>query len=854
LKIRTQFIASIIAFAVIFVVISVLMITTNQQIDNLNYQEDMANNIALDIGELGYLSNDYILYREPRQAERWNVKYASIADDIAHLSFDLAEERAIASGLASELKNSKSVFDEIAQSPVPPGGSGTDFIHLSWSRMAVQNQGMIFDAGRLAHLIRSQADDLRQTRLLLIFTLIGAFVAFLFTSYFLGSRRMLRSIDQLRQGTAIIGSGDLSHHIDDSSDDEIGELAYSFNCMTADLKTVLASKTELEQEITGRKLAEEELVRANTLLNHSEEDLIQQNVQLNALNEELTATQEELHQNIDKLTRAERELRETGEHLASLYASMNEGLALHEIVYAGKEATDYIIRDVNPAYEAITGIRREAAIGTSASELYGTEKPPFLDVYARVASGSGPERFETYFPPMEKYFSISVSSPEKGKFATVFSDITDRRKAESSLRETSQYLENLITYANAPIIVWNPEFRITRFNRAFELLTGVATNEAIGKHLSFLFPEQYRDASMQLILRTTAGERMDVTEIPILRPNGEVRVVLWNSATLYGPDGKTVFSTIAQGQDITERKIAEAELVEKNKKLGDANEELSAIHEELMTANDDLITNEHTLLARNEELTALNEELTATQQELQRHVDELNRSEQELRRNETELKNALEEKEVLLSEIHHRVKNNLTAFISLLSLEGSYEDTESGRALRKDLQNRARSMALIHETLYRTGKFSNVDMQDYLITLLGQIAGSYAQSSGIRTSVDAQGMVLDLARATTAGLIINELATNSFKYAFPQGFDCTAAGDPACMIHVALTLKDGMYELSVSDNGRGLPPGFDPRSTKSLGLKLVNFLARHQLRAETDFRTEHGTTFIFRMKNRDDYT
>ncbi len=95
-----------------------------------------------------------------------------------------------------------------------------------------------------------------------------------------------------------------------------------------------------------------------------------------------------------------------------------------------------------------------------------------------------------------------------------------------------------------------------------------------------------------------------------------------------------------------------------------------------------------------------------------------------LRNSESELREALAEKEVLLSEIHHRVKNNLAAFISLVSLENTYEDTPEGQALKKDLQNRARSMALIHETLYRTRKYANVDMDIYLNTLIDQIAAS----------------------------------------------------------------------------------------------------------------------------------
>ena len=152
----------------------------------------------------------------------------------------------------------------------------------------------------------------------------------------------------------------------------------------------------------------------------------------------------------------------------------------------------------------------------------------------------------------------------------------------------------------------------------------------------------------------------------------------------------------------------------------------------------------------------------------------------ERKKAEESLKEALTEKEVLLSEIHHRVKNNLTAFISLLSLDGSYEDTESGRALRKDLQNRARSMALIHETLYRTGNFSNVDMEVYLKNLVSQVASSYRESERIRTVVDVHGIPLDISRATTAGFIINELVTNSFRYAFPPGFDCIVVRGEPC--------------------------------------------------------------------------
>jgi PAS domain S-box-containing protein len=126
-------------------------------------------------------------------------------------------------------------------------------------------------------------------------------------------------------------------------------------------------------------------------------------------------------------------------------------------------------------------------------------------------------------------------------------------RSEEDLRETHDYLDSLIRYANAPIIVWNPAFGITRFNRAFERLTGRYASDVIGASLDILFPEEGREEALAHINRTLAGERMNVVEIPIQALDGSVKTVLWNSANIYAADGQTVMATIAQGQDITER-------------------------------------------------------------------------------------------------------------------------------------------------------------------------------------------------------------------------------------------------------------------------------------------------------------
>jgi two-component sensor histidine kinase len=235
--------------------------------------------------------------------------------------------------------------------------------------------------------------------------------------------------------------------------------------------------------------------------------------------------------------------------------------------------------------------------------------------------------------------------------------------------------------------------------------------------------------------------------------------------------------------------------------------------------------------------------------ELRESREKLGRSEEVLCKHEAELTASLKEKEALLSEIHHRVKNNLTAFISLLTISGSSPTTPEGEALRVDLQNRARSMAIVHETLYETNNYSDVDMNAYLSSLTGQVVSSYHTTTPFRTLVDARGITLDLDRATPVGLIVTEFLTNSLKYAFPGGRSaCLSDPNDPCTVRISLSKESGTYTLKVSDNGVGLPPGFDIEQVQSLGLKLVNFLAKHQLRAKVEVSTGKGAGFVIRFK------
>jgi two-component system cell cycle sensor histidine kinase/response regulator CckA len=141
-------------------------------------------------------------------------------------------------------------------------------------------------------------------------------------------------------------------------------------------------------------------------------------------------------------------------------------------------------------------------------------------------------------------------------------EVIELKQVAKELHESHDYLKSLFNYANAPIIVWDPESRITRFNHAFERLTGYKADEVIGQKLYMLFPEASRDESLNKLEDTLKGEYWESVEIPILRKDGDIRVALWNSANVYSENSTTLSATIAQGMDITERKRAEEALQE----------------------------------------------------------------------------------------------------------------------------------------------------------------------------------------------------------------------------------------------------------------------------------------------------
>lgn len=207
----------------------------------------------------------------------------------------------------------------------------------------------------------------------------------------------------------------------------------------------------------------------------------------------------------------------------------------------------------------------------------------------------------------------------------------------------------------------------------------------------------------------------------------------------------------------------------------------------------------------------------------------------ETKRAEEVIRGSLREKELLLKEIHHRVKNNLQVTSSLLRLQQARVADDATKAVLRDSQDRIRSMALVHEMLYQSPDLSRVDFGAYVRSLLQQLFRSYPlEKTRVTHVVAIDDVFLGVDEAVPCALLVNELVANALKHAFPAG--------RSGRVQVGMAAENGMLRLNVTDDGIGLAREIDPRQTESLGLQLVRTLAA-QLGGRLTIRRDRGTTF-----------
>jgi len=204
-----------------------------------------------------------------------------------------------------------------------------------------------------------------------------------------------------------------------------------------------------------------------------------------------------------------------------------------------------------------------------------------------------------------------------------------------------------------------------------------------------------------------------------------------------------------------------------------------------------------------------------------------------LRESEASLREALAEREALLKELHHRVKNNLQVIMSLLEMQADKAAHPQALSVLAEARNRVGAIASMHELLYNSESFSEVDLTRYVRRLVAHVVSFYQKDSRVSSSVVGNGIAIDLARAVPLGLLLNELVSNACKHAFP--------GHTTGQLDIRLHEAAGHIHIQVKDTGAGLPGGFDHRTSTTLGLQLVHMLAK-QLGGDVTFESAGGTT------------
>ncbi|MGI6463978.1 MAG: PAS domain S-box protein [Methanobacterium sp.] len=464
-----------------------------------------------------------------------------------------------------------------------------------------------------------------------------------------------------------------------------------------------------------------------------------------------------ISEDITKLKEAEKALIKSEKRYRTLYSSMNEGVAIHELIYDDNLPVDYKIIDVNPAFEKILGINKEEVLERKASKLYNTKKAPYLDIYSKVVETGNPEYFETYFEPFDQHFRISVFSPSEEAFVTVFEDITLRKRSELKLKESEEQINAIFNTVNSGIILIDTEGFIRIANQHMTKMFGFNHSQFIGMSYLDLINNKERTAS-----ETDMGKLI----------NGEVDNLFIERQ--YKRKDSSVFWGNLSGTRILNEDGSLKGLI-------------------------GVITN-----------------IT------------------DLKKSNDALKNSLKEKDALLMEVHHRVKNNMQIISSLLNLQINHEDSDEIIKVLKESQGRVKSMAMIHEKLYQSPSFNNISFKNYVERLVFDIFYSYGiKTDSIESVLDIEDINLNIETAIPLGLIINELVTNSVKHAFSKGEGT---------IIIKLKSSPNHMQLIVADDGIGIPKNIDIGKTETLGLKLVNSLA-DQLDGELHLDSSHGTEF-----------
>jgi len=418
--------------------------------------------------------------------------------------------------------------------------------------------------------------------------------------------------------------------------------------------------------------------------------------------------------------------------------------------------------EVNETYCRMSGYSKQELLVMSIPDLEATETAIDTASHMRNIAEKGEARFESRHRRKDgSLYDVEISvqyrPTEGGRYICFLQDITERKRAEESLRENEIIFSSFLEHSPVYVFFKDENIRALKLSKNFETMIGKPLVELLGKNMNELFPSELAQAMIAVdrsilakgevvkVIEEMNGRTYETTKFPIFKDNRPMMLA-----------GFTV--------DITERKQAEEQV-----------------------------------------------------------------------------KASLKEKETLLKEIHHRVKNNMQVISSLLQLQSNFVKDKEDARLFQASQERIKSMSLVYNKLYQSKNLAEVSLKEYMTELVENLMRSYNTGTNVTTRMDIDAIVLGLDLVIPCGLIVNEIVTNSLKYAFRDG----RTGLISISAH-----KSGAdaLEMKIADNGVGLPENVNVNSSQTLGMMLIYTLAQEQLDGTIEINRSNGTeyTIIFR--------
>jgi PAS domain S-box-containing protein len=583
------------------------------------------------------------------------------------------------------------------------------------------------------------------------------------------------------------------------------------------------------------------------------------------------------HYLLGKIKRRKQDLVSVVEEMAAILQAIPEGI-FH--IDRSDRVTDY----QNTAANLNLDLPKQNFLGKNLSEIL----PP--EVFAQYKNAIAEAR-ETQTPVTIEYnltFANSERSWEEARLVpwkndqilAIVRNISTHKLTEEALRASEEQYRRIVETSAEGIWQFDRQENTTFVNRKIATMLGYTIEEMLGKSIFKFMDRESQIIAKERIKLCCQGIR-EQQDFKFRRKDGSDLWAIVSCSPIHNQIGE-YRGALAMITDITERKLTEKALLQSeatNRAIIEGIPDLllrvkrdgtclnfippkdssAKNYVPIATHLDELLTPD--ILQK--QLEQIEQALTTKEVQIYEHQllkynkicyeevrispcgkDEVLIIVRDItRRKEAEQKVhlALEEKEILLKEIHHRVKNNLHVIASLLHLQAHTINEPKLLEIFDDSQNRIYTMALIHEQLYQSEDLGKVNLEKYILRLIGNLCTSFnSNSKPINLIVEAQPLSLNLETAIPCGLIINELITNAYKHAFPNG----KSGEVKVQL---FQWENQQLNLIVADNGIGIPATVDWQNPASLGLKLVQILAK-QLKANLEFDCQSGTILKLSFK------